>query len=40
VEEELLDGLNKWKDVQEIVRLTFKGLSDVVRCQGEEIRQL
>ncbi len=38
--DDLLKGLNDWKNVQDIIRLTFKALSDVVRVQGEAIRDL
>jgi len=37
---DLLDGLHEWRPVQEIVRLTFKALHDVVRAQAEAIRNL
>jgi len=40
VVEELLDGINDWKSVQGIVRLTFKELSEVVKAQGSSIKQL
>ena len=38
--DDLLKGLNDWKNVQDIIRLTFKALSDVVRVQGEAIKDL
>lgn len=38
--DELLDGLNEWRNVQDIVRLTFKGLSDVVKKQGIAIDEI
>eukprot|EP00742_Colponemidia_sp_Colp-10_P010428 GILJ01011451.1.p1 GENE.GILJ01011451.1~~GILJ01011451.1.p1 ORF type:complete len:694 (+),score=153.66 GILJ01011451.1:27-2084(+) len=38
--EDLLQGLNDWRNIQDIVRLTFKALYDVVKAQGEAIRQL
>jgi hypothetical protein len=37
---DLLDGLHEWRPVQEIVRLTFKALHDVVRAQADAIRNL
>ena len=40
VNDELLEGLNEWRNVQDIVRLTFKGLSDVVKKQGIAIDEL
>lgn len=38
--EDLINGLNDWRSVQEIVRLTFKALSDVVKSQGATIKEL
>ena len=38
--DDLLKGLNDWRNIQDIVRLTFKALSDVVRTQGQAIRDL
>lgn len=37
---DLVEGLHEWRPVQEIVRLTFKALHDVVRAQAEAIRNL
>ena len=37
---DLLEGLHEWKPVQEIVRLTFKALHDVVKAQGDAIKNL
>jgi hypothetical protein len=37
---DLVDGTNQWQPVQEIVRLTFKALHDVVKAQGENIKAL
>jgi hypothetical protein len=34
VVDDLLAGVNEWKTVPDIVKLTFKALSDVVRAQG------
>mmetsp|Transcript_9537 Transcript_9537/g.18538 ORF Transcript_9537/g.18538 Transcript_9537/m.18538 type:complete len:707 (+) Transcript_9537:1664-3784(+) len=34
VVDDLLDGVNEWRSVSEVVRLTFKALSDVVKAQG------
>ena len=31
--DDLLEGLHEWRPVQEIVRLTFKALHDVVKAQ-------
>jgi hypothetical protein len=38
--DDLLHGVNEWRNIQDIVRLTFKALSDVVRQQGASIREL
>ena len=37
---ELLMGTNEWINIQDIVKLTFKALFDVVKAQGEAIREL
>ena len=29
--EDLLSGQNEWRNIQDIIRLTFKALTDVVR---------
>ncbi len=33
-------GINEWRNIQDIIRLTFKALTDVVRAQGETLRDL
>ena len=38
--DDLLKGLSEWRNIQDIVRLTFKALSDVVRMQGQAIHDL
>ena len=38
--EDLLNGINEWRNIQDIVRLTFKALSDVVKAQGAKIHEL
>lgn len=38
--EDLINGLNDWRSVQDIVRLTFKALSDVVKSQGASLKEL
>ncbi|CAG9313179.1 unnamed protein product [Blepharisma stoltei] len=38
--DDLLSGLNEWRSVQDIIRLTFKALSDVVKSQGGSIKDL
>jgi hypothetical protein len=40
ISDDLLGGANDWRNVQDIVRLTFKALSDVVRAQGASLREL
>lgn len=37
---DLLNGLNDWRNIQDIVRITFKALTDVVTAQGNSIREL
>jgi hypothetical protein len=38
--EDLLQGVNEWRNIQDIVRATFKALSDVVKTQGVTICRL
>ena len=38
--EDLISGLNDWRSVQDIVRLTFKALSDVVKSQGSTLKEI
>ena len=38
--DDLLSGLNEWRNIQDIVRLTFKALADVVKAQGLAIKDL
>jgi len=38
--EDLLHGINEWRNIQDIIRLTFKALTDVVKAQGETLRDL
>ena len=38
--EDLLHGKNDWRSIPDIVRLTFKALSDVVKTQGAAIKEL
>jgi hypothetical protein len=37
---DLLNGLNEWRNIQDIIRITFKALTDVVTAQGNSIREL
>ena len=38
--EDLLSGANDWRNIQGVVRSTFKALHDVVRAHGDKLRQL
>ncbi len=38
--QDLLSGSNDWKNIQDIVKLTFKAVTDVLRQQGLAIREL
>mmetsp|Transcript_41386 Transcript_41386/g.69226 ORF Transcript_41386/g.69226 Transcript_41386/m.69226 type:complete len:636 (+) Transcript_41386:16-1923(+) len=40
VVEDLITGLNEWRNIQDIVRLTFKAFHDVLKSQGEAIKTL
>lgn len=35
-----MHGMNEWRNIQDIVRLTFNALHDVIKAQGETIRSL
>eukprot|EP00948_MAST-09A_sp_MAST-9A-sp1_P002225 g2225.t1 len=37
---DLIQGLNQWRNIQDIVRTTFKALHDVVQAQGQTIEKL
>ena len=37
---DLLQGKNEWKNIQDIVKLTFKAVCDTVKSQGQAIREL
>ena len=37
---DLLQGKNEWKNIQDIVKLTFKAIADTVKSQGNAIREL
>lgn len=37
---DLLTGKNEWKNIQEIIKLTFKAICDTVKSQGQAIREL
>lgn len=36
----LLQGMNDWRNIQDIVRVTFKAFHDVLKAQGDAIRSL
>ncbi len=40
IAQELLQGTNEWINIQDIVKLTFKALFDVVKTQGDAIHEL
>ncbi|MEW5298119.1 MAG: hypothetical protein WDW36_001275 [Sanguina aurantia] len=40
VMDDLMQGLNEWRNIQDIVRLTFKAFHDVLKAQGEAIKAL
>ena len=37
---DLLQGKNEWKNIQDIVKLTFKAVCDTVKSQGQAIRDI
>jgi hypothetical protein len=39
VVDDMLQGVNEWQNIQDVVRLTFKALSDVVRNQGIALKE-
>lgn len=38
--DDLINGFNDWRSVQDIVKLTFKALSDIVKSQGRTLKDL
>lgn len=38
--DDLIQGLNDWRNIQDIVRLTFRAMNDVVKAQGRTIATL
>ena len=38
--EDLLNSVSEWRPVQDIIRLTFKALSDLVKVQGSAIKEV
>lgn len=37
---DLLSGKNEWKNIQDIVKITFKAICDTVKVQGQAIRHM
>lgn len=35
-----MQGLNEWRNIQDIVRVTFKAFHDVLKAQGDAIKTL
>ena len=35
-----LQGMNDWRNIQDVVRMTFKAFHDVLRAQGDAIKNL
>lgn len=33
-----MSGLNEWRNIQDVVRKTFKAFHDVLKAQGEHIK--
>lgn len=40
IADSLLDGVTEWRAVQDVIRLTFRALTDVVRAQGGSLNEL
>jgi hypothetical protein len=40
VVDDLLNGMNDWRNIQDIVRITLKALFEVVKTQGATIQRL
>lgn len=38
--QDMLQGHNEWRSVQDIVKLTLKALCDVVKSQGIALREI
>ena len=38
--DDLVQGLNSWKNIQDVVRVTLKALHSTVKVQGEAIKRL
>lgn len=35
-----MQGMNDWRNIQDIVRITFKAFHDVLKAQGDAIKSL
>ena len=36
----LLQGMNEWRNIQDVIRSTFKALHDVIKAQGDAVKSL
>ena len=35
-----MKGVNEWRNIQDIIKTTFKALTDVVKAHGQAIKEL
>ena len=40
VVDDLLQGMNEWRNIQDVIRSTFKALHDVIKAQGDAVKSL
>ena len=40
VVDDLLQGMNEWRNIQDVIRSTFKALHDVIKAQGDAVKHL
>jgi hypothetical protein len=40
VVDDLLQGMNEWRNIQDVIRSTFKALHDVIKAQGDAVKTL
>lgn len=38
--DDLLSGISEWRNIQDVVRVTFKAFHDVLRQQGDSIKAI
>ena len=38
--DDLLQGMNEWRNIQDVIRSTFKALHDVIKAQGDAVKSL